>query len=517
MKITTNARSSGSIANHNQTTAHGLMVKRPATRIQQWIVAVIIISGLCLLGANAQTTGLPAQNKAIYLGWGAYVNTQADFSTFFDNDHTLAAWFMPQFLYGYQGPIFANQGSGVYIFGMEDYQKGNYQFLPNGGAPVMSLQVGDQKRLYLIPSLTKDEWRHFEVVRKDDQFNVFLDGVKLPPVTIINNEVVSKDPILVTNTYFTNYPTGTLRFGRKNSWMAKGQQAYGLLDDVAVFNKALTQTELMSIISNKRLSGQEAGVLFGWCFDEPANSSLPPLLDSYANYIRAKHAAVSSTRSKLDRSTFNKYDFLGKVAVKLQLPFPVGEVWKVVQGFDDPASSHNGYAVHSYDFSLVPAVSYPGVDVWPFATPFAPIYSGSTGKVVQYVKEGGLDSQNQEANVIRIRPGSEPNELLSYRHFADNSISENLDVGVCDASFNCTVPVGLEPFVQPGQFLAKVGPEAAHLHFGGVNRTDGIISIERVTFPVAFDDYYASDDQGRVWYYVLRGYPRDGQWIKRKN
>jgi hypothetical protein len=508
MKIKTTVKTDGFIANHNQTTTRDLMVKRLATRILQWSVAVIIISGLCSLGANARTTQLPAQNKAIYLGWGAFVDTQANFSTFFDSDHTLAAWFMPQFLYGYQGPIFANEGTatGTYIFGMEDYKKGNVQFV-NPGFPVMSLQVGNQKRLYLVPQLTKEEWHHLAVIRKANQFNVFLDGGKLPPIAIINNEILEVDPLEVDDDFIydsSNHPTGNLRFGRKNGWMGKGPQAYGLLDDVAVFNRALTQTALISIMNNKRLSGQEAGLRFGWCFDEPANSSLPPLLDSSASFSRAKHATVSSTRSNLDKATFYKYDFLAHVQAPVQLPFAAGEVWKVNQGYDDPDGSHNDFAVHSYDFSRVSGSSQ-----------YAPIYSGSVGKVVQYVKDGGLDSNGQEANVIRIRPGSEPNELLSYRHLAPNSISGILDVGVCDANSNCNVDPGLMPVVAQGQFLAKVGPKAAHLHFGGINRTDGAATTERVTIPVAFDDYFVSDDQGHLWLYISRGYPRAGQWVQR--
>lgn len=66
--------------------------------------------------------------------------------------------------------------------------------------------------------------------------------------------------------------------------------------------------------------------------------------------------------------------------------------------------------------------------------------------------------------------------------------------------------------VQAGQFLAKVGPKAAHLHFGALNKTEA-----GVTLPVAFTDYWISNDEGDTWQHVLRGHPKKGQWIKRTN
>jgi hypothetical protein len=37
----------------------------------------------------------------------------------------------------------------------------------------------------------------------------------------------------------------------------------------------------------------------------------------------------------------------------------------------------------------------------------------------------------------------------------------------------------------------------------------------RVTFPVAFENYYVSDDEGSTWKHIDLGYPTKGQWIKR--
>jgi hypothetical protein len=279
--------------------------------------------------------------------------------------------------------------------------------------------------------------------------------------------------------------------------MARGPQAYGLLDDVAIFNTALTETALATIINDKRLSGHEALLKFGWCFDDQP----PDHLDSPATYIRATHVPVLSDRSFLDRGRFYDDAAFGYVKGPVHLPFGVGQIWKVAHGLDEPEGAHNSHNVHSYDFRRVYEPSQ------------ANILSASAGNLVQYIKNGGLDSNGLEINVIRIRPGGEPNELLSYLRLAGDSINIDLDWGVCDANSYCTFP-GQGPAVALGQFLANVGPNAGYLHFNGVNRTDGAVGTERVTFPVAFDDYWVLNRQG-IWQHVDRGYPSAGQLVQR--
>ena len=61
-----------------------------------------------------------------------------------------------------------------------------------------------------------------------------------------------------------------------------------------------------------------------------------------------------------------------------------------------------------------------------------------------------------------------------------------------------------------GTEIAKVGPVAAHLHYGMTSHF-GVSG----QFPAAFEAYYASDDQGATWHYVYRGVPKAGQYLKR--
>lgn len=518
MKRVTEVRADALVNNQNPMVTRGVKVKAAlnasleqlfniaTARILQLIVAVMLISGISPSLANAQT-GLPTQNKAVYLGWGGFVDTHVDVSSFLDDDHTLMTWFMPQYIYGYAGTLFANSWTGKYYFGMEDYANSL------SGTPMLMLQVGNQKKQYLVPNLTKDQWHHLAVVRESNVFKVYLDGTKLTPVIIINKNTnqyaLDTDLQLNSNTY-ANKAEGNLRFGRKSTDLANNFQTYGLIDDVALFDRALNSAELNYIRAIKRLTGVENGLRFGWCFDEPLQSEppLPESLDSWSyNSLHAYSVAVSPTRNNtVDRAIYAAPSLLGKASVKVQLPFPKNEVWRVVQGFDDPDTSHNGYAEFSYDFVLANSSS---PYTYPFGSTYAPVYSTSTGKVVQYIQNGGLDENGQEANIIRVRTGSDPNEFLSYRHLAQNSLSSEILGGVCNG-VDCRFPANQEPEVQPGQFLALVGPQAAHLHFGGVNKLTSFVTI-----PIGFDDYYASDDQGATWKYVSHGYPKAGQWVKR--
>jgi murein DD-endopeptidase MepM/ murein hydrolase activator NlpD len=82
-----------------------------------------------------------------------------------------------------------------------------------------------------------------------------------------------------------------------------------------------------------------------------------------------------------------------------------------------------------------------------------------------------------------------------------------------------TVVNGAE--VRRGTKLGEVGGTGAknvHLHFAASDRSEASAPgqfSDLVTFPVAFTDYFASDDGGRTWAHVGRGTPRAGQWVKR--
>lgn len=472
------------------------------------IVAVMILSGLCPSPARAQ--GIPAQNKAVYLGWGGYVDTQADFDSFFNSDHTLMVWFMPQYLYAYRGPIFSNTGAGTYLFGMEDYRMGDGGFI-DPGSPVITLQVGSKQKLFLVPSLTKDEWHHLALIRTENMIRVYMDGVYLQPVKNINAKTNDSDPDIDIQVNINDSPKGMLRFGRQETDLSTSTQVYGLIDDVAVFNRALAPFEIDHIRNDKRLTGSEISLIFGWCFDQPKKSdpALPPVLNAKATFNgRATRVNVTPNRFDIaDGVVYYAPYLLGTVADVAQLPFKAYEVWKVNQGYDSRGGSHNGFASFSYDFSM----AYPtGDQIYPNGSILAPVFSATHGFVSIYIKDKTPGGDEDEENVVFIRTAS--NEYLSYRHNEPFTINPNFDTGICDPNLGCGFPLGNPPEVNQGDFVAKVGQNAKHLHFGGCNHP---FNSTRVTFPVAFDNYFVSDDQGVTWKHIDRGYPRKGQYIKR--
>src|SRR5262249_33887441 len=95
----------------------------------------------------------PAQNCCVYLGRRGQIDTKLPFSAFFDKDHTLAGWYMPQYPRGGHGAIFASDGTGAvhYFAGQGDYRSGNALVTamglapgvqPSAGGPVIAIYVG---------------------------------------------------------------------------------------------------------------------------------------------------------------------------------------------------------------------------------------------------------------------------------------------------------------------------------------------------------------------------------------
>jgi hypothetical protein len=453
---------------------------------------------------------IPPQNQAIYLGYKGHVDTELAFSKFVGGDHTMMAWYMPQYPHGDVGPIVAER-DGTLAFGQEDYKKGDGGHL-DAGSPVFFIEIAGKRVRYLLPEMIAGRWIHVAVVRKGETVSLYVWGVKRTPVTVIDKETnVTKPAPEITLTASTKLPKGTLRFGRRTSGDKGGAspkwQAYGMIDDVAVFDKALNGNELTSIIAKKRLSGYEDGLVAGWSFEKPVSATkpLPPKLSSeWTRAPRAYHMPVSADRnSTKDKNVFNNPFVIGEVGQAVQLPFKKDEVWRVMQGQDDPGGSHNGYAAFCYDFVI--AGKQQG-GTYPNGTVRAPVYAGASGKIVRYRNSGAFEGQ--EPFMVSILVG--PDEYISYHHLEQGSLHPNATAGGCNAEHMCLFNPASAPSIAKGDLVGKQGPVAAHLHFGGSGLAEG-----GTTIPIAFTNYLASDDEGKTWAQVLRGHPKRGQWIKR--
>ncbi|MEW6207086.1 MAG: LamG-like jellyroll fold domain-containing protein, partial [Acidobacteriota bacterium] len=159
------------------------------------LLLLLPLIAVSVQGDGRSEYGLPKQNQAFYLGWQGYIDTQLDFSQFFNADHTIMAWFMPQYPYAYEGPIFAENGNGTYAIGQGNYRAGNGGYKDEGD-PVFQMQIGDKKVLYLVPDFKESAllkvhpWVHVAVVRQNNKFKLYVDGSLRTPIKIIDRTVI---------------------------------------------------------------------------------------------------------------------------------------------------------------------------------------------------------------------------------------------------------------------------------------------------------------------------------------
>ena len=110
----------------------------------------------------------------------------------------------------------------------------------------------------LLPGL----WQELALVRtisaaiwRDPVYVPYLNGEQLGPAFGADAQLV---------------PAGTLRIGGHGRPGAIGQ-FYGLVDEVAVYTRSLTQQALRTRAwSPRRMTGTEPGLLAGWTFQSPA-------------------------------------------------------------------------------------------------------------------------------------------------------------------------------------------------------------------------------------------------------
>jgi len=458
-------------------------------------------------------------NKAIYLDWGGYVDTEFQFSEFFDNPHTIMAWFMPQCLYAYPGPIFAENGSGVYMVGQADYDWGNrYSYYDSNGKkivvagnPVFFMQIGNKQVIYIVPDFQADIWQHICVVRKtNNKFTLFINGKPQTPISI-NNSTTPPMLIPVTEidaTTIGSKPSGKLRFGRRTSGNTSSQggyQAYGFLDDVAVFGKALTGPEIEVICSKRRLSGSEAGLIGFWPFDEPVTNNGAILKSWKPSEYRSSLVPVLSVSSgkSSDNDSYHLQNILAINQQYLTLPFEVGEVWRVMATNNSPRGTHKSTTAFAYDLHLAPPQSSSNKN----------ILCSRTGKAVSYLKAGGVNSQGKERNYVNIKVAD--GEYVTYKHLADNSLISTISGGSSKLDINGNlygyfIPEDDAPIIQKGSKIGEIGSGAGHVHIQTLNSFDEVADMN-VTIPVAFINYEESSDNGQSWRRVTRGLPMRGK------
>jgi hypothetical protein len=412
---------------------------------------------------------------AITTSWKSYVDTDLNFSEFFARSYTIVLRFMPQFPNAYEGPMVAENGSGVFVLGQGD-------FLAGTAGSKLYVGVGSQAMTFAAV-LTTGQWHHLalaaNVSATQHVYTLYLDGVPLgSPLTVAAAD--------------TRLPQGTLRFGKRTTGQTingHDAQYYGILDDIAVFSKQLSQAEIQGLRDGVlHLTGSESNLLAGYNFatgPAPATLARPVTLHGGAQRVTVSASRSNAADAPLLPLPANQ-QFMDP-------PFPPGQAWYVIQGYDTADGSHKGYASFCWDFDIA---DHPQQGAYPNGSDGAPFHAAAPGTVVT-VKQAGVAGTANPANMVEIQQAH--GEICAYLHLRKDSALVQVGDGATMA----------EKLALVGDTGANVG--AFHLHLAATNMPDGTSGF--VTFPVALRDYELRTG-GSSWQSVPLGMPLAGQVIR---
>jgi murein DD-endopeptidase MepM/ murein hydrolase activator NlpD len=439
--------------------------------------------------AHFPTDERGSDNLCAAFGWPGSVETDLDFKEFFTESHTVAARFMIQYPRAYQAPILSVNGSGNYLVAVAGYGEGRVK------AERLLVMIGGGTRYYtLAGKLAPERWHWLALVRDGARLRVYVDGALIKPD---NNS--SKEE----SAFLRDPPVGTLRLGRKASVEA---QFYGLIDDVAIFNSALSQKTLKSYYDESpRLRGTEASLVAAYLFDDA------PDMQTGARAARQRRVSFTAPATQIEVSSIrdSQQDAqrlpLPFNVTRVMLPFAQGTTWKVIQGYGQELS-HNGGGCFALDLARVDG-----------PTMEQPVYASASGRVVAVSDHNDpepLDDISKD-NFNYLQTETAPGEVITYLHMKNGSLTEALR-RFAPASF----PEKFVPFsVAAGAQVGRVGntwlkeqPVNWHLHLAGAPFVNSPVSI-----PLALSDYEVYDAQGKTWRRVARGVPQQNQIVRRAN
>ena len=403
-------------------------------------------------------------NSAVSLAWGG--SAQANFDARqLSSDHELSLRFMAAYEATFRGVLLADE-SGSYRVGLAPYASLGAAAIEVsvGGAiltaplPAPALTNNDFREG--VPRQPRPKWRRLSVVRRGDRVTISLDGATIGQLTA--GSVPAR---------------GKLYLGRLAHPDGPQDQFYGFIDELVVNEQTLAPASLSlrGSASLMQVSSDGDAELDARRLPEPTHTT------------------------------------------RFSLPFPEEQVWLVIQGVNS-ALSHNDIAAFALDFIRVdprfvrfnperrPGGSHRTTDG-------SPLVASAGGRVVSLVDcfanddsggcaGGGSKVAARNRNLICVEHSA--NETTCLLHLQQGSVR-----------------VASSALVERGAPLARAGRTgvaAPHLHFALCDRAEPNIPGELtdlVTRPVAFDDYFASDDFGETWHHVARGIPNPGQWLTR--
>lgn len=433
----------------------------------------------CLLSLALLACQDEEPNVAAALAWGGSVDTELSFGDFAGGDHTLAARFFAEHPRGFFGPVFAEDGGGTLFAGTWTYASGQQYLL---------LQVGTQSQEYPV-ALEANTWHHLAVTQQGTEVTLWYDGASLsPPLSLASSN--------------TELPTGGLRLGRRTTGRKtvfggrdRTPQLYGLVDDVAVFDRALSGAEIDALAGEPRMGAQlPSGLVAAFTFDDrlPDGGALPsthqhpielvvedmPWESSISALAPAMQVPVSADRDPVaDRA-----QLLPPFHVNTYyLPFAPGTPWRVGQGYGGDIS-HTGSAAFALDFNVDGTGSYDAI-----------VTAATSGWVLAFDPNETSGEHADGNNKARLRAGVE-DQL--YLHVKRDSVYE---VGL---ALGDDVSSG-EPFAKVGDF--QPDGDGDHLHWA--------MNTLGAWIPTAFSDWFRFDEATGVWEHVERGIPQQGDLV----
>jgi murein DD-endopeptidase MepM/ murein hydrolase activator NlpD len=386
-----------------------------------WFAAVSCTGG----GPESHQPGVdtPSGDRALAFTTGGYADTNFNLDTTIkERSHSITFRAMFQYPNSFQNDVIAST-SGVYAISKPEAPSSSHIV-----GHTLALRMRDAADMYYVFNVTD--------VPRARWINVAMTVEKPLSTGALYLIKIYVDGVLQASGALESASWGTLGRLRLGS-SAPGQppsQFYGLLDNVAVWNRVLSPTEIAALSHNRnRVNGDEAGLLAAWIFDRlvdaPPNLNGPLTLaggaDDNVHYVtvtgedRTDALALPEPRHQTVLST------------------PLDGPWRVIQGIDsDAPGSHRGYASFSIDF-----VNYEGR-----AGSFGhPIRAAADGQVVFFRDTSpdgdrtvpdcipcplDLDDSNEgqclfESNEILLSHDTafnEPGEYSFYEHLRRGSI-----------------------------------------------------------------------------------------------
>ena len=481
------------------------------------IVLVVVVGGLLAVGPSARDAPARAESQSLNMGaglrWHGWVQTDLTFSEFFSGNFTIMARFMPQYTRAYRAPILgvrrgcstlpcSPQGP-IFSLGQGDYQE------KTGGKKKLVLEIGGVTRTYRAPILGPGgTWQHIALRRGP------AAGGKVEFRLYLNGKLLCADPAIYSSCNLKlnspSLPIGTLQLGRTAasgaSLPASKQQYYGFIDDVAVFKKVVPAdqiAELADWVMHPRLTGGEVALYAGWTFDDatPSGDPLPASLARPVTYASGAYKWPFLSQNR-DSNFDNDHLPLARAELAMDLPFPRGQAWKIIQGMSDNGS-HVGVGAFSFDanfennsaatlgkkvYASAAGINVHAMDICPYPS------------TIPACQKNGKPG-NPNLFQVRVAPGV----VTSYRHLGEGSVRAAFNV----PAMSFGMPVAKR------QYIAKVGdhPNGSHLHFG-VRDTATSEAGPWVSFPVVYRNYELWNPATGTWSFVNLGVPKDEQVVR---